>query len=69
MAELHSAQELMEKSGCESMRQFRAWLRKNRIKFIDAPGGPLVPHEALVLAAGLDLAQNDPAPYDPQATI
>lgn len=69
-AQLYSADELMAKAGCRSMREYRAWLRKQGVRFIDAPGGPIVPHESLLAVIGLQQAQNSqPAEYDPATTI
>jgi len=66
---LYSADELMAKTGCESIRQLRAWLRKNGIRAIDAPGGPVVTHEALLEVSGLRKAQNESELYDPATTV
>lgn len=58
-AALHSAVDLMTVTGCKTARELRAWLRRNKIAFIDAPAGPIVVHEALMAASGLKQAQND----------
>lgn len=67
-AAVYSADELMRKTGCQSMREFRAWLRKNKIRCIDAPAGPIVAHEGLLDAMGINRAQDalcDPAMMRP----
>lgn len=69
MSTLHSADELMAKTGCTTKRALRAWLRRHRIKMIDAPAGPLVPHEALLDALGLKREQTEPELYDPATTV
>ncbi len=55
---LYSAGELMQITGCQTMREYRAWLRKHRIRCIDAPAGPIVAHEAVLDAMGVAREQN-----------
>lgn len=66
---LYSAEELMAKTGCKSLREYRGWLRKQGIKHIDAPAGPIVPHEALLEVLGLRVEAKAPEFYDPALVI
>jgi len=54
----------MQKTGCQSMREFRSWLRKHHIRCIDAPAGPIVAHEAVLDAMGINREQNSELDLD-----